>query len=108
MGMHSTLNAEAQDAAPSPVRILVQTQTHLVPGESGTEKEETVERSIRKNVLKNKYSKRNDRLYLYNDYFAVPGYHCFFLYDHALSPVGDDVTDDEIPLLWYRWSGKEL
>lgn len=63
---------------------------------------------ISEDILKTEFTIGRDRIMAYNDWFAVPGRQCFFLYDHASKPVGDDVADDDIPLLWYRWSGENL
>lgn len=100
--------AAAKGAAPSPVRILVQTQTHLVPGDGWLGKMGAMKRAVARHVLNADFDKKKDNMIVYNDLFAVPGERCFFLYDHASSPVGDDVADHDIPLLWYRWTGEQL
>lgn len=99
---------ETGNTAPSPVRILVQTYTHLVPGEARPDKLKFLRNTIATQVLKTTYNKSTDFMQAYDDLFAVPGRQCFFLYDHAATPVGDDVADDAIPLLWYRWTGDKL
>lgn len=105
---NNPLASEAKDAAPSPVRVLVQTRTHLVPGEGWQRKMAGMRNTIARHILNTDFNMDKDRMEVYNDVFAAPGYRCFFLFDHASSPVADRVADDAIPLLWYRWTGEQL
>lgn len=100
--------AEKVVTALSPVRVLVQTYTHLVPGEARPHKLEFLRDTIAGRVLKTKHNRSTAHMHVYDDMFAIPGRQCFFLYDYAAAPVGDDVADDDIPLLWYRWTGEQL
>ncbi|KAG8166814.1 hypothetical protein KVR01_002503 [Diaporthe batatas] len=99
---------ETADTTHSPVRVLVQTYTHLVPGEARPDKLEFLRKTIAKRVLKMRHNKSTAYMHVYDDLFAIPGRQCFFLYDYASTPIGDDIVDDEIPILWYRWSGDKM
>ncbi|PVH70447.1 hypothetical protein DL98DRAFT_564161 [Cadophora sp. DSE1049] len=64
-----------------PIRILVQTKTHLHPD----------------------FDPDQDRWRVHGARFGCDKRHCYFLVDHGRSP-----TDDNVPVLWYQWTGESL
>ncbi|PGH23180.1 hypothetical protein AJ80_02710 [Polytolypa hystricis UAMH7299] len=87
-----TTTSKTKDSAPilfkpePPIRILVQTLTHLVPGNGNTD---------RIMFILNRSA--------YNDQFASNSRRCFFLLD-----AGQSSNDDDVPVLSYEWTGESL
>ena len=96
------------DDLDTPVRILVQTQTHLVPGNRSTEFGErygAMVNLICQHVWQRGYDKFRERVWTYHCYFALDDIECWFLIDHH----GPDPSPPlEPPIVWYRWTGTEL
>jgi hypothetical protein len=91
-----------------PVRILVQTQTHLVPGDRSTEFGERYDAMVSlicQHVWQRRYDKFRERVWNYHCYFALDNVECWFLIDHH-GP--DPSPPPEPPIVWYRWTGIEL
>ena len=86
-----------------PVRILVQTLTHLVPGGNGIEKTTFILNQISQLHWQCDYNHRERRWSSYNDQFALKNRRCFFLID-----TGKSSNDDDVPILSYEWSGEFL
>lgn len=94
----------AQNNPEGPVRILVQTKTHLVPGTGRVFAERCL---LMKNLICQQHWNRNfdpkqDRLRTQGTNFAYEGRRCYFLVDHGRS------ESDDIPVVWYKWNGKDL
>lgn len=98
---------------PSPVRVLVQTLTHLVPSDRVIYKPE---RNIGGDKLWSMYHRicqhqwgcefQPDvhRWYSYgDDQFGYNNRPCFFLIDY-----GTAEDDENVPILPYEWTGEEL
>ncbi|KEY71903.1 hypothetical protein S7711_11474 [Stachybotrys chartarum IBT 7711] len=88
------------------VRILLQTLTHLVPGEDRGEKLDFIENLIAQHHWKRDFDRDQERLFLYHDDFGLDNIRCYFLIDHH----GYDHTVEEeiVPVLWYKWTGQSL
>lgn len=88
------------------MRILLQTVTHLVPGNDYGEKITFIQNLVRHHQWQRDYDVDQERWYPYRDYFGLPNRRCFFLIDHH----GHDhtVEEEKVPMLWYRWTGEAL
>ncbi|KAK3292990.1 uncharacterized protein B0H64DRAFT_403257 [Chaetomium fimeti] len=106
----STEAAAAANASDldSPVRVLVQTQTHLVPGDKTThfgERYDAMVSLICQHVWQREYDQFRERDWSYHCHFAVDNVECWFLIDHH----GPDPTPPpDPPLIWYRWTGTKF
>jgi hypothetical protein len=92
----------------TPVRILVQTQTHLVPGDRFTEFGERFDAMVDlicQHVWQRRYDKFRERVWNYHCHFAVDNVECWLLVDHH-GP--DPSPPPQPPVIWYRWTGTEL
>lgn len=95
---------------PSPVRILVQTLTHLVPV-SGTKEYHDLYmdkyHTMFNHICKYHWNRRFDstiyRDYTYNDKLGYNDRLCFYLLDYGTSS-----SDDDVPILCYEWTGEAL
>ena len=91
-----------------PVRILVQTRTDLVPGDKSTKsfvRKDAMENLICQHVWQRNFDDYRERRWDYNREFAWDSVECWFLVDHH-GP--DDIPPPDPPVIWYRWTGKEL
>ena len=82
-------------------RILVQTRTHLVPGNDYHEKCRLMKNLICQYHWNRDFNPAHDRWYISGATFGYPNRRCYFLVDYGQS------TDD-VPVLWYRWNGEVL
>ncbi|KAK4234786.1 hypothetical protein C8A03DRAFT_46963 [Achaetomium macrosporum] len=92
----------------SPVRVLVQTQTHLVPGDRSTEFGERYDAMVNlicQHVWQREYDKFRERVWNYHCHFALDNVECWFLVDHH-GP--DPSPPPDPPIVWYRWTGTEF
>ncbi|KAH6843404.1 hypothetical protein B0I37DRAFT_346917 [Chaetomium sp. MPI-CAGE-AT-0009] len=92
----------------NPVRVLVQTQTHLVPGDKSTdfgERYKAMLDLICQHVWQRGYDKFRERDWVYRAHFALDNVECWFLVDHH-GP--DPSPPQDPPIVWYRWTGSEL
>jgi hypothetical protein len=89
----------------APVRILVSTATHLVPGSDYIERTEFLQNYISRYHWGCDFEEEDDRFDSYNAEFGFDNRACYFLLDHGQSPDGND---DMVPILWYRWTGTSL
>lgn len=89
----------------APVRIVVQTKTHLVPGKDFYERQDFMLNLICQRHWNRdmQYGPHGDRWDLYGGMFGYHNRSCFFLVDHG---TADD--DDAVPVLRYHWTGKFL
>jgi hypothetical protein len=87
-----------------PVRILVQTLTHLVPGSDGLNKTMFIINRICQLHWQCDYNYKEHRWSAYNDRFAFKNRRCFFLLDTGKSSN----DDDDVPILSYEWAGESL
>ncbi|KAK3296183.1 uncharacterized protein B0H64DRAFT_397605 [Chaetomium fimeti] len=91
-----------------PVRVLVQTRTHLVPGDKSANsmvRTDAMENLICQHVWQRDFDDYQERGWDYNCEFAWDSVECWFLVDHH----GPDSTlPPDPPVLWYKWTGKEF
>ncbi|KAJ9132345.1 hypothetical protein NKR23_g11307 [Pleurostoma richardsiae] len=80
-----------------PTRILVQTKTHLVPGDKYEERCQRMKNLICQFHWKRDFDPNQDRWHA-QAAFGLDDKSCYFLLDHGQS--GGDV-----PILWYKWTG---
>lgn len=88
----------------APVRILVSTATHLVPGDGFLERTEFISNAISQHHWKCDMDWKADRFMSYYADFAYDNRTCYFVVDHGRIP-SEDVP---VPILWYRWTGDSL
>lgn len=104
-------DAEQPLLQPSPIRVLVQTLTHLVPSDglemSGNNTHLDKLTSILNRICRYHWNCDFDpsvfRWYTYGDEFGYSNRRCFFLLDY-----GSSTNDDEVPILSYEWTGESL
>ncbi|KAK2865076.1 hypothetical protein FQN49_003936 [Arthroderma sp. PD_2] len=99
-----------EDSAPiphpdPPIRILVRTLTHLVPGNGNSERRMFILNRICQHHWGCDFEAPERRWSSYNDLFGLNNRRCFFLVDYGESLNGDD---DAVPVLSYEWTGKSL
>jgi hypothetical protein len=106
----SILNRTSQGLVPhlgansmEPTRILVQTKTHLVPGDDYHQRCLFMLDLICQHHWKRDFHPGQDRWSVYGARFGYDKRRCYFLVDH-----GQSTTDDDIMLLWYQWTGESL
>lgn len=87
----------------TPVRVLVQTLTHLVPGETGPSRYAFIQNRICQDFWGREFEAPTFRFASYGDSFALDNRRCFFLVDHG---EADDAA--AVPVLSYEWTGDEL
>lgn len=86
-----------------PVRILVQTLTHLVPGNGNLERTRFILDRMCQHHWNCDFEAPKFRWAAYNDQFALNNRRCFFLVDY-----GESKDNDDVPLLCYQWTGQSL
>lgn len=104
----SLITATMEAAAPKtatepPVRVLVQTLTHLVPGTDGLERSFFILNLVCQHHWNCDFQTPKFRCSSYNDFFAFNNRRCFFLVDY-----GESQNDDDVPVLSYAWTGESL
>ncbi|KAI0469475.1 hypothetical protein F4859DRAFT_486771 [Xylaria cf. heliscus] len=109
----SDSDSELVLGVPDPVRILVETATHLVPGSFSSDKVERMRNVICQHHWRRDFDGGTDRCYVYGVGGDDPtrgraegdrGRVCFFLVDS-----GETTSRNENPpILRYRWTGKKL
>ena len=85
----------------APKRKLVQTKTHLVPGEDSFENLMFMLDRICQEQWSRDYDPAIDRWNTYGARFDFDNRRCFFLPDHGYSR-----NDDEVPVSCYEWTGR--
>jgi len=86
-----------------PKRVLVQTKTHLVPGEDWHQRCLFMLDLICHHHLNRDFDPDQDRWSVYGARFGYDNRRCYFLVDYGRSH-----TDDHVPVLWYQWTGESL
>ena len=97
--------AHCRENLTMPIRKLVSTTTHLVPGDEYFAKTEFIQNLICQYHWDRDFKWGSDRFEAYNAVFGFDNRPCYFLIDHGQSPDGND---DVVPILWYRWTGDSL
>lgn len=90
--------------ATGPIRILVQTETHLVPGDLYPEKIELMRNIICQHHWNRDYDRHRDRCYVHGGEFGYSHRVCYFLVDSGSTLS----ATENPPILWYRWMGDSL
>ena len=104
-----TTASETESSMPTPlrpeppVRILVQTLTHLIPGNDYFERNDFILNRMCQYHWSCDFSVPKFRWASYNDQFAFDNQRCFFLVDY-----GKSQNDDDVPVLSYEWTGESL
>lgn len=97
---------------PSPMRVLVQTLTHLVPSDNliangepyGDKLFSMLDRTCN-HVWDYPFEPGLQRWYSYGDEFGYNNRVCFFLLDYGDAPDG---KDEEVPIQCLTWDGEKL
>lgn len=100
--METTISNTERPPEP-PVRILVQTLTHLVLGNDSYERTMSILNRVCQYHWNCDFSVPKFRWASYNAEFAFNNRRCFFLVDH-----GESQNDDEVPVICYQWTGETL
>lgn len=83
-----------------PVRILVQTVTHLVPGNDYAQRVKYLQDLICQHHWNGYFDRDQDRGNVYGHHFGYVNRNCYFLIDHGRSQSGEDPL-----VLWYKRTG---
>ncbi|POR31688.1 Uncharacterized protein TPAR_08097 [Tolypocladium paradoxum] len=86
-----------------PKRILVQTKTHLVPGDDYHQRCLFLLDVMCRHHWNRDFDPRQDRWSEYGAWFGYDNRRCYFLVDH-----GQSSADRHVPVLWYEWTGESL
>lgn len=86
-----------------PKRILVQTKTHLVPGDGYDQRCLFLLDLICQYHWNRDFDPDQDRWSVYGAWFSYDNRRCYFLVDH-----GQSLNDNDVPVLWYEWTGESL
>lgn len=95
---------------PDPVRILVETVTHLVPGHVYPERVKCMQNIVCQHHWGRDFDDEKDRCYVYGlggrqqSGEGERGHVCFFLVDSGQTSS----KNENPPIMRYRWTGKEL
>jgi hypothetical protein len=87
-----------------PIRILVQTKTHLVKGDDWGWKCLHMRDIICQHHWNRNFDSSQDRWSTRGTHFGYDNRDCYFLVDHGHSAN----NDDGVPILWYQWTGEAL
>ncbi|EEQ32318.1 conserved hypothetical protein [Microsporum canis CBS 113480] len=87
-----------------PVRVLVQTSTHLVPGDGYFRKCEFMQNKLCQLHWNCDFDYKQHRWSTYGCEFALDNRPCYALIDSG-KVAGDD-DDDKVPILPYEWTGE--
>jgi hypothetical protein len=90
------------ESEPPATRLLVQTRTHLVPGDDYTERIRHMKNLVCQHHWHRDFDPAQDRWYAYRDNFGYDNRRCYFLVDHG------QVQGGAPALIWYKWNGQSL
>ncbi|KAI1119827.1 hypothetical protein F5Y10DRAFT_149315 [Nemania abortiva] len=104
----TTSQLEVDDPPPEtnsegPKRILVRTKTHLVPGDDYGARCTYMLNRICQHHWNRDFVFGKDRWNSYGTQFGYDNRTCYFLVDY-----GRSASDDDVPILWYEWTGESL
>ena len=94
--------AYLREAPSAPVRILISTKTHLVPGDGYFAKTTFIQNTVSQYHWNCDFDWSCNRFNTYDAKFGFDNQNCYFLIDHGIS------NDDSVPVLWYKWTGVSL
>lgn len=107
-------NVGPPDQSPSdpiptgPLRILVQTKTHLVPGDFYGDKIQRMQNLICQHVWGRDFTVGSDRWNGHGTEFGYENRTCFFLVDCGMTAEYGETPTDDPKVIWYRWRGDTL
>ncbi|KAL2171279.1 hypothetical protein VTG60DRAFT_3385 [Thermothelomyces hinnuleus] len=98
----------------TPLRVLVQTKTHLIPGDQSADfgqRFRVMQNLICQHIWRRDFDRTRERIWSKGE-FALDDHDCWFLVDYhgaGRDPAEDrDPPDPDPPMLWYNWTGTEL
>lgn len=92
---------------PDPMRVLVRTLTHLVPGASAEEKIRSMCHRISKHQWEYEFSSIDSNVNFQGFEFGYNNRPCWFLMDHGVHPEGSH-DPSQVPMKVYNWDGEQL
>lgn len=102
----------AQDE--TPLRVLVQTKAHLIPGDQSAgfgERFRTMQNLICQHIWGRDFDSTRERVWSKGE-FDLDDHDCWFLVEHygadRDTAEDRDLPDSDPPMLWYNWTGTEL
>lgn len=107
-------NVDPPDQSPSepiptgPLRVLVQTKTHLVPGECYGDKTVLMRDLICQHVWGRDFVMITDRWDDYGTEFGHYNQTCYFLVDTGMTAAHGETPPVDPEVIWYRWTGDTL
>ena len=101
--METTTNVPSSENSTGPFRVLVQTKTHLVPGDDYEQRLMFMLNLICNRHLNRNFDSRQDRYSAEGTWFGYHNRRCYFLVDH-----GESSNDHDVPVSWYEWTGESL
>lgn len=106
--MNTTNSSSSSSSSPSdatdPVRILVQTKMHLIPSNDPAIKTRFILDKVCRDRWNHSYQNSNlSHWGSYNSRFSFVNRRCYFVIDH-----GEAASVDDVPVVWYKWTGKAL
>lgn len=99
----SNPESRAPDVGEAPTRVLVQTKTHLVPGDGYHKRCLFMLDLICQRTWSRDFDPKQHRWNVRGALFGYDNHPCYFLVDH-----GQSSNDEDITVLWYHWDGKSL
>ncbi|KAK9440000.1 uncharacterized protein VB005_04620 [Metarhizium brunneum] len=99
----SNPESRAPDVGEAPTRVLVQTKTHLVPGDGYHKRCLFMLDLICQRTWNRDFDPKQHRWNVRGALFGYDHHPCYFLVDH-----GQSSNDEDITVLWYHWDGKSL
>lgn len=92
-------------ASDQPLRVLVHTVTHLVPGGHHGERLHFILNMVCQRHWNRDFDRDQERWNAYGDQFGYDNRNCYFLVDHG---VTESESLEDPPLVWYKWKGTSL
>lgn len=87
-----------------PLRILVETKTHLVPGQWFADKMDNILNLICQYHWNRDLDRKSERWNAHDNYFGYRDRTCYFVVDH----FHGDPASQQPTILWYKWTGECL
>lgn len=88
------------------IRILLQSATHLVPGNDRGEKLTFIRNVVCQHYWKRDFDFAQERMFVYGNNSDLKNGKCFFLIDHH--GLDHTVGEEKWPVVWYEWTGDSL
>lgn len=100
---------QAGSTSTGKLRVLLQTRTHLLPGDDREERLTFMRNTVCQHVLNRDFDRAQERWFPYRDHFGLHDCECFFLIDHhGYDHTTTGAEEEEVPVLWYKWTGESL